>query len=112
MTTHELDARHALKKYVLTYVALLVLATLSWLLAVVHVPGGVIFGMLIGAIKAVLVLAFFMHLAEEAFSFKLVIAVSAILVLIFVGLTVVDPLTRTPQEPAPATAASSYEPRP
>lgn len=95
MPNHQDHARRELKKYVLTYAALLVLATVSWLLAIVHVPGGVVFGILIGAVKAVLVLAFFMHLADEAFSFKLAIAVSTILVAIFIGLTVVDPATRT-----------------
>jgi len=72
----------------------LVLATGSWLLAGIHVPGAIAIGLGIGAIKAFLVLGYFMHLAEEPFSFKLVIALSAMLVAVFVGLTALDPLTR------------------
>ena len=82
------------RTYVWTYVALLVLATASWLLAHYHVPGGVALAVGIGALKALLVLAYFMHLAEESFSAKLAIATAAVLVLIFIGLTVLDPLTR------------------
>jgi caa(3)-type oxidase subunit IV len=84
----------SVRVYVSTYVALLVLATGSWMLAGVHVPGAVAIGLGIGAIKAFLVLGYFMHLAEEPFSFKLVIAVAAVLVAVFIGLTALDPLTR------------------
>ncbi|HKU37941.1 MAG TPA: cytochrome C oxidase subunit IV family protein [Polyangiales bacterium] len=91
----EAEPRHvSMRAYVLTYASLLVLATVSWLVAVLHVPGAVILAIAIGALKAVLVLAYFMHLAEEGFSFKLSIAAAAVMVLIFIGLTVLDPLTR------------------
>jgi|SRR4051812_46287981 caa(3)-type oxidase subunit IV len=91
----EAEPRHvSMRTYVLTYLSLLALATLSWLIAALHLPGGVILAIAIGAIKAVLVLAYFMHLAEEGFSFKLTMATSAVMVLIFIGLTVLDPLTR------------------
>jgi caa(3)-type oxidase subunit IV len=96
-----MDHEHAtpqlsLRTYVWTYAVLLALATVSWVIAGLHVPGAVAIGLGIGAIKAVLVLAYFMHLAEEPFSFKLVIGVSVVLVAIFVGLTALDPLTRSP----------------
>lgn len=84
----------SLRTYLSTYVALLVLATASWLLAGLHIPGAVAIGLGIGAVKAVLVLTYFMHLGEESFSFKLVIAVSVTLVAVFIGLTALDPLTR------------------
>lgn len=82
------------RTYVWTYLMLLVLATASWLLAHYHVPGGVLLAVGIGALKALLVLAYFMHLSEESFSAKLAIATAAVLVMIFIGLTVLDPLTR------------------
>ena len=92
----EAESRHvSMRAYVLTYISLLVLATLSWLIAVGHVPGGAILAISIGVIKAVLVLAYFMHLAEEGFSFKLTMATAVAVVVIFIGLTVLDPLTRT-----------------
>lgn len=85
----------SLRAYVVTYAALVTLATASWLLAGLHVPGGVVLAVGIGAVKAVLVLAYFMHLSEEAFSFKLTVATAFVLVFIFIGLTVLDPLTRS-----------------
>ena len=41
-----------------------------------------------------MVLGYFMHLSEEPFSFKLAIALSAMLVAVFIDLTALDPLTR------------------
>lgn len=112
----ETESQHvSVRAYILTYVSLLVLATLSWWIAVAHVPGGVILAISIGVIKAVLVLAYFMHLAEEGFSFKLTITTAVAMVVIFIGLTVLDPLTRardshlvdtrTPDEAARAAPA-------
>jgi caa(3)-type oxidase subunit IV len=97
MSSEQATARLSIRAYVWTYAALLSLATASWLLASLHIPGAVALGLGIGAIKALLVLAYFMHLAEEPFSFKLVIAVSAVLVAVFIGLTALDPLTRSPE---------------
>lgn len=84
----------SVRTYVITYLVLLLLATASWLIALLHVPGAIVLAIGIGAIKAVLVLAYFMHLAEEGFSFRLTIVTSVVMVLIFIGLTVLDPLTR------------------
>lgn len=96
-----------LRTYVWTYVILLLLATLSWIVAVLHVPGGAPIAIGIGALKALLVLAYFMHLSEEAFSFRLAISIAALMVLVFIGLSVIDPLTRTPYAPAPSTRAGT-----
>jgi caa(3)-type oxidase subunit IV len=108
-----------LSTYVVTYVALIVLATLSWL-------GGGLWGRAalgvalgIGATKALLVLQVFMHLHEERFSYRAVMLVAAVLVGIFVSLTLVDPLTRAPFPPppsqnpsfAPAQARASSQPQ-
>jgi caa(3)-type oxidase subunit IV len=92
----------SLQKYLATYVALLVLATLSWLS--VGLSGSLALGiaLTIGAIKAVLVLTFFMHLVEERFSLRLVMTIAAILVAIWIALTLIDPLTRGPYPPAPS----------
>jgi caa(3)-type oxidase subunit IV len=85
---------HSIRTYVWTYLVLLLLATASWVIASFHVPGAVVLGLGIGAIKAVLVLAYFMHLSDEPFSFKLVLMTAVVLVAIFIGLTALDPLTR------------------
>jgi caa(3)-type oxidase subunit IV len=103
--------RLSIRTYVWTYAALLALATVSWVIAGLHLPGAVALGLGIGAIKAVLVLAYFMHLAEEPFSFKLVIAVSAVLVAIFIGLTALDPLTRI-RESDLSRDQSAFRPNP
>jgi cytochrome c oxidase subunit 4 len=80
--------------YVWTYLALLALATASWMLASLHIPGAIAIGLSIGAVKALLVVGYFMHLREEPFSFKLILAVAIALVAIFIGLAVLDPVTR------------------
>jgi caa(3)-type oxidase subunit IV len=96
----EHSAKHVgMRGYVITYLSLLALATLSWLLAVFHVPGGGPISIGIAVVKALLVLAYFMHLAEEPFSFKLTMATSVIMVMIFIGLTALDPLTRNADAP-------------
>jgi caa(3)-type oxidase subunit IV len=94
MAVEHAVSQHSIRTYVLTYVVLLVLATASWVIASFHVPGAVVLGLGIGAIKAVLVLAYFMHLSDEPFSFKLVLMTAIVLVAIFIGLTALDPLTR------------------
>jgi caa(3)-type oxidase subunit IV len=94
MTIEHAASGHSIRTYVTTYVVLLLLATVSWIIASFHVPGAVVLGLGIGAIKAVLVLAYFMHLSAEAFSFKLVLMTAVVLVAIFIGLTALDPLTR------------------
>jgi caa(3)-type oxidase subunit IV len=87
-------AHSSTRLYVAVYGALLVLATASWLLARLHTPLLLPLAIGIGAIKALLVLRYFMHLGTEPFSFKLAIASAGILVLILVALTTLDVLSR------------------
>ena len=111
MSSKSAGGRVSLRAYIVTYASLLVLATLSWLIADLRLPGELLWAIAIAALKAVLVLGYFMHLAEEAFSFKLAIATAVTMVAIFISLTVLDPLTRTADariapQPAPSLAAA------
>jgi cytochrome c oxidase subunit 4 len=90
-----------LRVYVFTYVGLLALATLSFLLAGLPSSIGLVVALTIAAIKAVLVMMYFMHLREERFSVHFVMIVAVLLVGVFVGLTALDPATRGPYPPAP-----------
>jgi cytochrome c oxidase subunit 4 len=106
------------KTYVLTYVALVVLATLtfvlSWMFKRAGLGGGagslaVAIG--IAALKAFLVLWFFMHLAEQRFANRLVVLVSVTLLGILIVLTATDVWTRHtfPPVPRPTPGAGFYE---
>lgn len=83
--------------YVLTYAALLALATLSWVLVELPVHTGLWVALLVAAIKAGLVLWVFMHLAEESAAFRVAIVGAAFLVITLIALSAVDPMTRAPQ---------------
>jgi len=93
------------RHYVFTYAGLLVLATLSLLLSVLPLHTGLAVALAIAAVKALLVLAWFMHLGQERLGAKLVIFFSTLLVTTLIVLTALDPLTRGPYPPAPAENA-------
>ncbi|HZS37037.1 MAG TPA: cytochrome C oxidase subunit IV family protein [Polyangia bacterium] len=88
--------------YALTFLALIVLATLSLVLSLVHWPiGDLAISLVIAAIKAVLVLWFFMHLVEQRFANRFVVAVSVGFVALLVGLAAADVVTRHTYAPRP-----------
>jgi cytochrome c oxidase subunit IV len=93
--------------YVFTYVALMVLATATLLLARLEVPGDLAIAMGIAALKAGLVLWFFMHLYEQRFANRVVILVSIVLVVILVALTATDVASRHTFPPGVHPGASS-----
>ena len=72
-------------RYAGTYAALLALATLSFFLSRARV-GGPPVALLIAATKAVLVLWFFMHLADQRASSRIAILVAALMISLLVGL--------------------------
>jgi cytochrome c oxidase subunit IV len=81
--------------YVATFAGLLVLATVSLLLSFLHWKvGGLVVSLAIAAVKAVLVLFFFMHLAEQRFTNRMTMLVGAAFVTLLVGLTAADVGTR------------------
>lgn len=87
--------------YVLTYVGLLVLATISLVFAVLPLHTGLGVALVIALVKALLVLGWFMHLVEESLGAKFFMFFSVLLVVVFVTLTTLDPLTRAPYPPPP-----------
>jgi cytochrome c oxidase subunit 4 len=91
------------KQYVLTYVALIALATASLLVALAfqrpYADVGI--AMAIATAKTVLVVAFFMHMLEQPFHTRFALVVAALLVLILVGLTVTDVVSREVFSPRP-----------
>jgi cytochrome c oxidase subunit 4 len=95
-----------------TFVALVVLATASLAIGVfVKVPHlGPAASLVIAVVKAVLVLWFFMHLAEQAFRTRLAVLASVLLVALFVTLTALDVATRqvTAPRPLPGPGESFY----
>lgn len=81
--------------YLLTYAALIALASLSLGLSYVHWPfGEVVVALVIATLKAFLVVWFFMHLVEQRFANRLVLLVSVFFVLLLVTLTATDVATR------------------
>ncbi len=81
--------------YLITYLALVVLATISLLLSFAHWPAGDLpLSLVIAVAKAFLVLWFFMHLAEQRFSNRFVVAVAAAMVVLLVALASADVATR------------------
>lgn len=81
--------------YVVTFVALLVLATVSLLLSLLHWPvWGLVVALVIAVAKALLVLFLFMHLIEQRFSNRMTMVASVLFVCLLVGLTAADVATR------------------
>jgi cytochrome c oxidase subunit 4 len=81
--------------YVLTFVGLLALATLSLLLSFLHwSTGDLVVSLVIAAAKALLVLMFFMHLVEQRAANRLTVVVSLGFAALLIGLVAADVATR------------------
>ena len=98
--------------YLLTFVALLVLATLSLGLSFLHwTTGDLVVSLVIAGVKALLVLWFFMHLAEQRFTNRLTVLVSVLFVALLVGLAAADVGSRRlfPKAPQPTADEQFYK---
>jgi cytochrome c oxidase subunit IV len=81
--------------YVVTFVALVVLASVSLLLSMLHWPvWGLVIALGIAVVKALLVLFLFMHLVEQRFSNRVTVLAGVMFVALLVGLTAADVATR------------------
>src|SRR5579883_634434 len=81
--------------YSLTFVGLLVLATLSLLLSFLHwSTGDLVVSLVIAAVKALLVLFFFMHLVEQRLTNRLAVLVAVGFAALLIGLTAADVASR------------------
>jgi caa(3)-type oxidase subunit IV len=98
---------------VLAFAALLLLATLSLILAAaLRWPwGDVAVSLTIAALKAYLVLFFFMDLGGQPLPSRIAVVVAGTLALLLVGFTAMDVATRrlVPRGPAPEAAESFYQ---
>jgi heme/copper-type cytochrome/quinol oxidase subunit 4 len=99
------DASVTTRHYLYAYAALIVRASASLGLSLLPVHTGLGVALAIGAVKAFIVLAWFMHLVEENFGAKVFMFLAALLVCTLVLLTALDPLTRAPFPPPPADNA-------
>ena len=84
-------------KYVLVWIALMVLTVVTVLTGRMHLPNfGLLLALVIASIKGMLVLLYFMHLAEHQGANRLVIGVSIMFVALLIGFTLMDTATRFP----------------
>lgn len=84
-------------KYVLVFLALLVLTGLTVFTGRMHLPDfGLLLALVIATTKGTLVALYFMHLAEHQGVNRLIIAVSVLFVTVLIGFTLMDTATRFP----------------
>ena len=109
MAAHRIRAVHRVG----AFVALVLLATLSLILGTqLHwYWGDVTVALIIAVVKTLVVLWFFMDLAEQPFRSRLAISVAALLLCLLVGLTSTDVATRItmPKAPAPEQTENFFE---
>jgi cytochrome c oxidase subunit 4 len=84
-------------KYVLVWIALMVLTVVTVVTGRMHLPNfGLLLALVIASVKGLLVLLYFMHLAEHQGANRLVIAVSIMFVALLIGFSLMDTATRFP----------------
>ena len=96
MARHKTDEEHSgYDVYVLTWVALLILTAVTVTVAGMHLGRlSAVTAMLIAAVKASLVLYFFMHLKYENRLFRTMVYVTLGTFVVFIGITFLDILFR------------------
>jgi cytochrome c oxidase subunit 4 len=96
------------RDYLLTFLALLFLATLSFLLSFLRwKTGDLVISLVIATAKALLVLFFFMHLVEQRFANRVVVLVSVMLMALLLALTAADVATRDTAQVRPLPSAGN-----
>ena len=90
------DSTHAgYRIYVLTWISLLILTAITVSVAGMHLGNLSVFAaVLIAAVKAGIVLNFFMHLKYESALFKVMVYVALVALSVFIGITFFDILFR------------------
>ena len=90
-------------RYVAVWIALLLLTALSWLLSRAHLGStDIAVALVIATVKTLLVVIFFMHLAEARFSVVMIPCVAVFFIGLLLGLTAVDVATRHTFPSAPS----------
>ena len=84
-------------KYVLIWIALMVLTVVTVVTGRMHLPTfGLLLALVIATVKGTLVALYFMHLAEHQGVNRLIIAVSVLFVALLIGFSLLDTATRFP----------------
>jgi cytochrome c oxidase subunit IV len=84
-------------KYVLVWIALMVLTVVTVLTGRMHLPNfGLLLALVIASVKGMLVLLYFMHLAEHQGANRIIIGVSIMFVALLIGFSLMDTATRQP----------------
>jgi cytochrome c oxidase subunit 4 len=100
---------------VLVWLALMALAAITLVLSGAHFGNlDIVFSLVIAVVKAVLVMLFFMELIEHRFVNSMIVVISAGFVVLLVGLTVADIITRHtfPKGPLPPPGETVVHSRP
>jgi cytochrome c oxidase subunit IV len=106
MREHDKVEHHShVGRYVVVWVALLVLTFVTWWLSRFHIPGGwgVAVALGIASVKGALVALFFMHLWDQEGANRLVFLTSIVFVALLIGLTLSDNATRFPLSNPPGS---------
>jgi cytochrome c oxidase subunit 4 len=105
-------------RYLVVWIALLVLTVVTWLVAKIEIPGGwnVTVALVIAVVKGGLVVLFFMHLWDQRGANRLVFVTCLVFVALIVGFTAIDYATRWPFANPPgspgALPAPDFDPAP
>lgn len=102
------EARISWVRYLWTFLGMLALGVLSFLLSFVHMgPTYIAVALVLATMQVSLAFASFMHLMDERFSVAMVPIVVVVLVALFIALVVTDVATRRtfPKSPIPSEDA-------
>ncbi len=108
----ELIARSGALRYVLVWVALVVLTAATYILAKLPLghPWHLLVALAIAVTKGSLVALVFMHLSHQRGANRLVFITALVFVALLIGLTVADNATRFPLANPPRAGTLQYEP--
>jgi cytochrome c oxidase subunit IV len=121
LNEHEAIEHHShVGRYLIVWIALLVLTVVTWAVSLLHIPGGwgVAVALGIACAKGGLVALFFMHLWDQRGANRLVFVTSIVFVALLIGITLSDNATRFPLSNPPGTPgalpidATDYPPIP
>lgn len=100
-------------KYLLVWIALLVLTVITVVTGRMDLGAhayNLALALVIATIKGTLVVLFFMHLAEHQGANRLVFSVSIVFVLLLIGLSIADPITRFAPSNSPGSVKGAFKP--
>jgi len=112
MSAHSEHKHPGVRRYVVVWVALLVLTALTVGAARLHIPEPwhLLVAMAIAVFKSALVALFFMHLWDHGGASRLVLATSLVFVALLMTLVLTDNATRFPLANPPTEATMHLEP--